>query len=77
MKKGTVKRKVVAPRQADFAAYLNDTPPVEGSSGVLYPGEIEKICEAQRRGEGIPIVGITWKRLTELADELGVDSNIG
>ncbi len=27
----------------EFAAYLKSTPPAEGSSGVLYPGEIEHI----------------------------------
>jgi len=62
---------------ADFAAYLNDTPPMEGSSGVLYPGEIEKLSEVERREGGIPIEGATWEQLTELANELGVNSNIG
>jgi LDH2 family malate/lactate/ureidoglycolate dehydrogenase len=50
---------------------------MEGSSGVLYPGEIEKIREAERRAGGISIEDATWKRLTDLAAELGVDSNIG
>ena len=62
---------------ADFAQYLNETPPMEGSSGVLYPGEIEKIRETERRAGGIPIEEATWKRLTDLAAELGVDSDIG
>ncbi len=31
---------------AEFARYLNATPPSEGSKGVLYPGEIENRTEA-------------------------------
>ncbi len=50
---------------------------MEDSSGVLYPGEIEKIRETERRAGGIPIEDTTWKRLTDLATELGVDSDIG
>ena len=33
----------------DFIRYLKETPPAEGSSGVLYPGEIEHIKEQDRR----------------------------
>ena len=34
---------------AEFARYLKATPPSEGSSGVLYPGEVEHIREQERR----------------------------
>ena len=61
---------------ADFAQNLNETPPMEGSSGVLYPGEIEKIQETERRAGGIPIEEAAWKRLTDLAAELGVNPDI-
>src|ERR671932_1551658 len=38
---------------AEFAHYLKDTPPAEGSSGVYYPGEIEYLTEQRRRQDGI------------------------
>ncbi|NQV54802.1 MAG: Ldh family oxidoreductase [Rhodospirillales bacterium] len=60
---------------ADFAKYLNETPPMEGSPGVLYPGEIEKIREEERLAGGIPIEDSTWGKLSDLADELGVSTD--
>jgi len=57
---------------ADLARYLKDTPPSEGSSGVLYPGEIEHRTEAERNRDGIEIEAATWKKLVSLATELGV-----
>src|SRR5215510_3919265 len=38
---------------AEFVRYLKATPPAEGSTGVLYPGEIEYLREQQRRKNGI------------------------
>jgi LDH2 family malate/lactate/ureidoglycolate dehydrogenase len=57
---------------ADLARYLKDTPPSEGSSGVLYPGEIEHRTEAERSRDGIEIEAATWKKLVTLATELDV-----
>src|ERR1700734_1356424 len=37
----------------EFIRYLKATPPAEGSSGVLYPGEIEHMKEQDRRKNGI------------------------
>ena len=34
---------------AELARYLKDTPPAEGFTGVLYPGEIEHLRTVQRR----------------------------
>jgi LDH2 family malate/lactate/ureidoglycolate dehydrogenase len=54
---------------ADFARYLNDTPPSEGSKGVLYPGEIENRTEKERQKSGIDIEDATWDKLKQLAAE--------
>src|SRR6478736_570300 len=51
---------------ADFARYLKDTPPSEGSTGVLYPGEMEFIKEREREKNGIVVEDATWKRLGAL-----------
>jgi LDH2 family malate/lactate/ureidoglycolate dehydrogenase len=54
-----------------FARYLKATPPAEGFSEVLYPGEIEFRTEQRRRREGIPIEDSTWEKLGALARAAG------
>jgi uncharacterized oxidoreductase len=53
----------------EFARYLKETPPAEGSSGVLYPGEIEHRRELDRRANGIEVEDATWYKLRELAEQ--------
>jgi LDH2 family malate/lactate/ureidoglycolate dehydrogenase len=55
-----------------FAKYLKSTPPAEGFTEVLYPGEIEYRTEQRRRREGIPIEDATWSKLETLARDAGV-----
>ena len=62
---------------ADFARYLKDTPPAKGSSGVLYPGEVEHIAARKRSAEGIDIEEATWKKLGALAAEAGIAERLG
>ena len=62
---------------ADFAHYLKDTPPAKGSSGVLYPGEIEHRQETTRAAEGIEIEDATWKKLGALAAAGGLTQRLG
>lgn len=62
---------------AEFAQYLKDTPPSEGSDGVLYPGEIEHVKEAARRRDGVDIEDSTWASLSKLAEEYGVKDSLG
>lgn len=57
---------------AEFAQYLKATPPSEGSSGVLYPGEVEHRTAVERRERGIEVEDATWGKLGELAGELGL-----
>ena len=60
----------------EFAAYLKSTPPAEGSSGVLYPGEIEHMRELDRRQNGIEVEASTWYKLRELADGYGLTEKL-
>ena len=62
---------------AEFAQYLKDTPPAAGSSGVLYPGEIEHLKEQDRKANGVEIEDATWEKLGALADEYGVKDQLG
>jgi LDH2 family malate/lactate/ureidoglycolate dehydrogenase len=55
-----------------FARYLKETPPAEGFSEVLYPGEIEYRMEQQRRQEGIPIEESTWQAMGRVAERFGL-----
>jgi uncharacterized oxidoreductase len=57
---------------AEFVKYIKETPPAEGFTEVLYPGEIEHRTEQQRRREGIPIEDETWGQLTALATGAGL-----
>ena len=62
---------------AEFARYLKDTPPAEGSAGVYYPGEIEHAREAERSRTGIEIDDSTWAQLRRLAQSYGLASRLG
>jgi LDH2 family malate/lactate/ureidoglycolate dehydrogenase len=61
---------------ADFARYLNATPPAEGSPGVLYPGEIEHIRAQQRKKSGIDVEAATWDKLRALAGAYGLAAEL-
>jgi uncharacterized oxidoreductase len=57
-----------------FIKYLKETPPQEGFTEVLYPGEKEYRTVQQRSRDGIPIEDGTWAKISELADKYGVAS---
>jgi uncharacterized oxidoreductase len=59
---------------AAFVQYLKATPPAEGFSEVLYPGEQEYRTEQQRRQDGIPIEEETWGRIAAVAERFGLAS---
>jgi uncharacterized oxidoreductase len=62
---------------AEFARYLKATPPAEGSSGVLYPGEVEYLNEQERRRSGIDVEEATWNKLCALAGDYGLAAELG
>ncbi|HEY4250232.1 MAG TPA: Ldh family oxidoreductase [Roseomonas sp.] len=61
----------------ELARYLKATPPSEGSSGVLYPGEIEHRRERERGANGIEVEDATWKKLGALAKDYGIAGELG
>jgi len=61
----------------EFVEYLKATPPAEGSSGVLYPGEIEHRREEDRRRNGIEVEDATWNKLNALARDYGLAARLG
>jgi len=58
---------------AAFARYVKATPPAEGFTEVLYPGEIEYRRAQQRRRDGISIEDDTWDKLAALARAARLD----
>ena len=61
----------------EFAQYLKATPPAQGFTEVLYPGEIEFKREQDRRKHGIPVEDATWKKLQDLAQGYGLADKLG
>jgi LDH2 family malate/lactate/ureidoglycolate dehydrogenase len=55
-----------------FTKYLKDTPPQEGFTEVLYPGEIEYRVSQTRSQYGVPIDDTTWGRLDGVATRFGL-----
>ncbi len=60
----------------EFIRYLKATPPAEGSSGVLYPGEIEHMKEQDRRANGIEVEDATWYKIRTLAEGYGLTDQL-
>ena len=56
---------------AEFAQYLKATEPAEGFTEVLYPGEVERRMEAQRRADGVPVDDKTWGQLKAIGEGSG------
>jgi LDH2 family malate/lactate/ureidoglycolate dehydrogenase len=61
---------------AEFARYLKETPPSEGSPGVFYPGEMEYRRERERGQSGIDIEDATWNKLRALAAGYGLAAQL-
>jgi LDH2 family malate/lactate/ureidoglycolate dehydrogenase len=61
---------------AEFARYLQATPPSEGSPGVYYPGEIEHRNEQARLKAGIDVEEATWEKLRALATQYGLAADL-
>ena len=61
----------------EFAEFVKTSPPAEGFTEVLYPGEIEYNTELKRREEGIDVEEETWNQITDLMRELKVLDAVG
>ena len=52
--------------------YLQDTPPMEGSGGVVFPGERSAKTRQERLAQGIPVDPTTWAQVEALFDQYEV-----
>ena len=61
----------------EFARYLKSTPPAQGYTEVMYPGEVEYLREQERRKNGVEVDNKTWKAFTDLAAKYGKEGLVG
>ena len=47
--------------------------PVEGQDCVIIPGDPERICEAERRVHGIPLLPVVWEDLRSVGEKFGIN----
>jgi uncharacterized oxidoreductase len=60
----------------ELVRFVKDTPPMEGSSGVLYPGEVEARSRQERRANGVPVEQPTWEAVAKLIKEYGLEDEL-
>ena len=54
--------------------YVRSVPLIDGASGVMLPGDPERLTKEKRLASGIPLDDGNWKALVDLAKQLGVPS---
>ena len=67
----------VKSRVDEVVRFVKDTPPMEGSSGVLYPGEVEARSRQERLANGVQIEQATWDEVAQLIKEYGLEGELG
>jgi uncharacterized oxidoreductase len=65
-------RNAVIERSSRLSQYIRNTPLAPGCTGILLPGDPERLVLRRRRAEGIPLDEEHWSKLMELANRLGV-----
>jgi len=56
--------------------WVKTSAPMEGSQGILYPGEIEKRTREERLANGVPVEQTTWDQLKALVQEHGLEKEL-
>lgn len=69
-----VTREVFAERIEQLAREVHETPPAEGFSEVLLPGDLERRQEELRAREGIPLYEEDWQAIVAGLERAGVPS---
>lgn len=57
--------------------FVKDVPAMEGSAGVLHPGQIEAETRNKRLVSGVAVEPATWSEVVELIGELGLEESLG
>lgn len=56
----------------ELIRYARSSPPAEGFSEIVMPGELDARTMKRRQAEGIPVDDVTWRQIEEVAAELHV-----
>ena len=67
----------VATEVEEVVRWVKQSRPMEGSSGVLYPGEIEERTRRDRLANGVSIEQSTWDEMVGLVKKHGLEHEIG
>jgi LDH2 family malate/lactate/ureidoglycolate dehydrogenase len=57
----------------EAVAFVKDTKPMEGFSGVLYPGEFEARTRQERIAHGVDIPSLTWEEVLGCIHKFGLE----
>ena len=60
-----------------MVGYVKGTPPAEGFTQVMYPGETEANSRKERSRKGVEIEDETWNQVLALVKEFGVGDRLG
>ncbi len=66
----------VAQRTISFFDYIKNKPAAKGCEAVLMPGEPEKLSEATRQREGIPVDDATIQQIVDTSALFGCEKNV-
>ena len=61
---------------SEFIGYLKDTPPMKGSMGILYPGEMEQNNRRDRIANGIDIESATWEKVLAIIKQYKLEKDL-
>ncbi len=56
----------------DFVNYVRSSAPLNGSGGVIMPGELDFLEMSRRNENGIPVDDETWRQIVEVAQDLNI-----
>ena len=59
-----------------YVEHIKGCPRMPGVEEILLPGEIEQRRQQQREAEGVAIPDETWRQISELAESLGVSTEV-
>jgi uncharacterized oxidoreductase len=65
-----------AAEAAALIDYIKDTPPAPASSGVMMPGEPERVASLARSAQGIEIDETSWNQILATAASVGMDTDL-
>jgi uncharacterized oxidoreductase len=67
---------VIASEVEALMLHVKDTPPIQGTEEVLYPGELEARTRAHRMQSGVQVEQATWDTIKGLLADFGLATTL-